>query len=403
MNFKTQILSSKNINFIIFLYILSLYLFTYRVHQISNLLAALLILVIWLNYLLNRKESGRKIVFNKLLKIYLLFIAVCAISVIYAVDRGFAIRKVRTMILLFILIFSLANYIDTYDKLRMLMRSFVFSGLIASMYILIKADFSNITRFGSELGNVNAIGMILGISATFSLYFILTKREYYQSIFLLIIASCILLTGSRKAFLFIIMNTLIILFLRNNKGWKNKLKFAAIILLIVLIACYLVFNVDIFYEIIGVRLLNTFRSLSGQKVSTGSVTLRVKLIQEGWRMFKERPLLGHGLNNFRVLFARVPGGRETYAHNNFIELLVNIGVIGAGIYFLLQAYLIFELFKSCGELEDKSLAYVFIAVMISYLIISVTLVYYYNKQFAVLLIAAAMLTEIVKAERVKAE
>ncbi|MFY9598250.1 MAG: hypothetical protein WAP53_07685, partial [Dysgonamonadaceae bacterium] len=163
------------VNTIMFLYIISLYLFTYTEDFIvSNALALLLIASIWANFLLTR----RKLVFNKLLFIFLLFTAICSFSVFYAIDQSVAITQVRTLILIFIVMLSLVNYIDSTEKLKAFMAYFIYAGCIASIYIFSANDFSQLTRFGSELGNVNAVGMIIGISATFCFYFILHEKKF---------------------------------------------------------------------------------------------------------------------------------------------------------------------------------------------------------------------------------
>ncbi len=73
---------------------------------------------------------------------------------------------------------SLVNYIDTFEKLRSFLLSFVYSGFITGVYILASSDFSQVTRYGSELGNVNSIGMIIGISSIFCFYFIIEEKKY---------------------------------------------------------------------------------------------------------------------------------------------------------------------------------------------------------------------------------
>lgn len=167
---------SRIINIIMFLYILSIYLFTFRdgLNSISNFLALTFIAAIWSNVLLTRK----KIVFNKFLFIYFLFILVCFVSVFFAINQSIAVSKIKTIILIYFLMISLVNYIDTFEKLRSFLLSFVYSGFITGVYILASSDFSQVTRYGSELGNVNSIGMIIGISSIFCFYFIIEEKKY---------------------------------------------------------------------------------------------------------------------------------------------------------------------------------------------------------------------------------
>jgi len=79
-----KILLNYVIDTMLFLYILSLYLLTYREghHILSNALAFGLVISIWSKIILSR----RKIIFNKFLLFFLVFNVLSAISVFYALD-----------------------------------------------------------------------------------------------------------------------------------------------------------------------------------------------------------------------------------------------------------------------------------------------------------------------------
>lgn len=397
-----QLSLNNVINAIMFLYIISLYLFTYTEDFIvSNVLAILLVASIGANFLLTR----RKLVFNKLLFIFLLFTAICSISVYYALDQSVAILKVRTLILIFIVTLSLVNYIDNSKKLKAFMSYFIYAGCLASIYILTKSDLSKLTRFGSELGNVNAIGMIVGISATFCFYIILHEKKYLYLMPFVIMTIIILLTGSRKSLLFICMNVVIIIYLRNRESLKGKIKFIFISLIILLIIAYLIFNVPVFYQIIGKRVENMFAFVLGEGTREGSINMRAYMIQAGFEMFKERPFTGYGIDNYRFLFSRLPraGGWETYSHNNVIELMVGTGIFGVLIYYLTHFVVLKDLFKSSKSKPYQTLCYTFIAIILSYTLLSVALIYYYDKHFNYILAVASVIGRIIKLEKEKFE
>ena len=105
LNFKEHILKKPKLNHIInlimFLYILSLYLFTFQegLNAISNIIALILIGLIWSKHVFIYK----KIVINKFLIIYLFFIAISMASVVFAIDSNTSVVKVRTLVLLFVL------------------------------------------------------------------------------------------------------------------------------------------------------------------------------------------------------------------------------------------------------------------------------------------------------------
>jgi len=377
------------INLFMFLYIFSLYFLTYQpeLNNISNLFAFILIGLIWINFLVNKKD----IYFNKTLLFYLIFIFFVFVSNFVAIDQSLIIGKARTLILLFLMIFSLANYIDDYFKIKKLMKYFVWSASLAGIYIFINADFSKLTRYGSELGNVNAIGLILGIGLTFVVYFIIEENKLVYLISIISILPTILLTGSRKSFLFVFMNILIVLFLKNKDNWKKILKFIISASIIILLGYYLTFNIPIFYEILGERIKNLFNFFSHEGTSEGSINTRWIMIKFGYEIFKKRPLFGYGIGNFAVAYAQKIGGVFTYSHNNFIELLTGIGIFGTIIYYYMQIRLIFIL---CLNSKYKNLNYYFLAILFSYIVLSVGLIYYYSKHFMIVLILASLVSQL---------
>lgn len=375
------------INIIIFLYIVSLYVLTYRagLHLISNALALGLIVSIWANFLVTR----RKLVFNKFLFLFLLFIIICSISIFYALDPSLALTKVRTLLLIFLVMFSLVNHIDSYEKIEKFIKHIVYSGIIASLYILSTSDFSQLTRFGGELGNVNAIGMIIGISTTFCFYFIITEKKRTYIFFMVPMLSTILLTGSRKSLLFVVMNILLIVYLKNRGNLKSIFKFVVITMAIMLIFYFVTFNVPLFYQIVGVRLENMFNFILGHGTIEGSMNTRAFMIDVGVEMFKNKPLTGYGIDNFRILYGNIIGGIGTYSHNNFIELLVDVGIIGFITYYFTHTLILKSLFRSSKMVVNSTLCFTFIAIIISYTILGLSLVYYDSKHFSFLLAVAS--------------
>ena len=83
----------------------------------------------------------------------------------------------------------------------------------------------------------------------------------------------------------------------------------------------------------------------GARASAESVELRPVLAAAAWKMFRDRPLLGHGLAQYdsrkfdyvndRTSTARLDRARPYTQHNVFLSLLVETGLIGAGLFVIL--------------------------------------------------------------------
>jgi len=76
------------------------------------------------------------------------------------------------------------------------------------------------------------------------------------------------------------------------------------------------------------RMEDAVDALSGTG-GDGSANVRMSMITEGWKIFKDRILFGYGATNYSVV-----SRFGTYAHNNFIEVLVDFGLVGFVLYYL---------------------------------------------------------------------
>jgi len=75
------------------------------------------------------------------------------------------------------------------------------------------------------------------------------------------------------------------------------------------------------------RIENIIHLVGGDNVQDGSIEDRVGMFETGIRLWSQKPLLGWGFDSFRYV-----SGYGTYSHNNYIEILVNTGIIGFIIY-----------------------------------------------------------------------
>ncbi|NLB77721.1 MAG: O-antigen ligase family protein [Clostridiaceae bacterium] len=381
----------KAIKLILFMYILSIYLFTYRegLFVVSNGIALMFIIAVFVKILAFKSV----IVFNRFLLYQVFFIFICVASYFYAVKPNNAITDVRTLALIFIVMFTIVNYIDTKERLFWAVKSFIVSGFIASIYIIAVSDFTVVVRYGSELGNTNAVGLMIGISLIFSIneYYREKKRRYLIAVLPMFIV--IILTGSRKSLLFVIIAALFISYCRDNGSLKNKIKFLLISTIMLSLVYYLVMEVPIFYQVLGKRIESMIALFIGEGKVDRSTATRQYMIEAGIDLFKQRPFFGYGAQNYQVMFGMLTG-MDRYSHNNFIELLVNVGIIGTFSYYLTNLRIVKDLLKFFKEYKNKDLIYAFIAVIFAYFLLGTALVYYDSKHFSFLLAIASVIPNV---------
>ena len=76
--------------------------------------------------------------------------------------------------------------------------------------------------------------------------------------------------------------------------------------------------------------------ITGNGVVDTSSQTRLRLIEIGLDIWKKYPIGGTGINTFYV-----SSSTGNYAHNNFVELLADIGIIGFVIYYFFIVKAIF--------------------------------------------------------------
>lgn len=169
----------------------------------------------------------------------------------------------------------------------------------------------------------NGLGgyLTLVIPAAFTAIFLKNQSPRYRllmwGVWLCMLWSLIL-TASRGAWLGTVLGgaliTLIFLFRRQRR--KLYLSFA------------LILTIFLLYMFFGFTLAG---SLNADAARLHTVQWRMDIWRQSISMIRDAPWFGHGINTFMRLFEayrRDIGGEPTYAHNCFIQLSVETGIMG---------------------------------------------------------------------------
>lgn len=301
-------------------------------------------------------------------------------------------------ITMMILVVCVIQYIETVRDVEWIVFAYMVAGLALSLYVyslygntfwdLLKeagdASNSTVDRLGDELTNVNTVGMYAAISAIIATYYIiLTKSSLVKKVLCSLIAAfCFIVSmssASRKGILLI----LIALFgmwlygLLSSKNLLKPLRNLVILAAAVIALVYVVMTLPIFSGI-AVRIeemLHLFQEGSG----TSSDELRAQMITEGLRVFGEHPLFGAGTNASVYYFG-------VYSHNNFIEILMNSGVVGFVVFYAMYFVIGYRYCKNASLYKNNSnLSMLLFALFLSVVISSVGFVYYYDRYHMILI------------------
>ena len=187
-------------------------------------------------------------------------------------------------------------------------------------------------RFSTS-SNANTLGMNGAYMFGFILY--MSKkhrwRNILEDILLVALVVVVLLTGSRKALMMLaIFVTAFFLFWSREKAGANTIFRIIGLVAAAITAILLIMNVPVLYDALGNRLESMFRYVVyGEQVDSSAITRR-KMLEIGMRMFLNmNPVFGSGLNNYKYL-----SGYLTYSHNNYMELLCSLGVVGTLLYYI---------------------------------------------------------------------
>lgn len=186
----------------------------------------------------------------------------------------------------------------------------------------------------SSIFGGNGPAIILSYVAVITFWLVYTRPDYcaskrkiiaYGSIFIFMLIS--MLMGTKKGIIIFLFGVSLILIL-STKNLKVIVFRLLTIGLIILMVYYAIINIPLLYSSIGYRVEAMLGFLQGES-GDASTRARFAFIQNAWDVFLEHPVLGVGQDGFRYINAF----QHTYSHNNYLELLSNLGLIGALVYY----------------------------------------------------------------------
>jgi len=272
-----------------------------------------------------------------------IFLSLCLISLLYCPSVSVGLTSIYSYLAIFILTVCILQLIEDDLDIDRIFSIIILSTIIISLisFIFYKDMLLSDERFGNELvGNANSLMRIMILPINLLIYRCLTKKKniIISLVSLVLCYTILLFTGSKKGLLIPIFFTLLFIIL--NKG-SRKLKVYVYVFASLFLLYYFIINVPELYNVLGVRVEQLQASYTGRggEVS-GSDMVRLAMRKDGFMMFMSRPIFGYGISAFETI-----GGYGTYSHNNYIEILTSLGLLGLIAYYFVYPYCILLLFK----------------------------------------------------------
>lgn len=267
---------------------------------------------------------------------YLSVIAFSAISMLWAVEAETGTLYV--MFVSLILTSCILETVDSLEKLEACMLTFVIAATVMGIMLFAtgQVDVEGNERLGEEItGNANSFSILFMVSSMFASWFLVYKKGFVRTFSLLSLLFQFVimgLSGGRKSVIVAVICLLWYILAKDlgraKKLIKDLIKFA----LFFAMGYWVVMEVPVFYKTIGYRFENLFTLL----LTGDGVTLGDKVRQEMVRIGLERwiwsPIWGYGLDTFKHYNEQITG-HFYYAHNNYVELLYDLGIIGMVLYY----------------------------------------------------------------------
>lgn len=268
----------------------------------------------------------------------LLFLAYNAISIQSAFSKLYAFQYTMTLAYVIIMNIFICQFMCKEDIIESGAKAFIAGAVLKGILVFGTNGLLVFLSSRSTDGtSANTIGLYSAIAALICFIMILKQNKNSEkkkiSIYIILIIVLIaftVLSASRKAFIYALVPLVTYFILSGKKPLKRIANIIAIV--IIIFSVYMAFTkISFLYDLVGKRIESMYNGLQGQKTDSSTKT-RMNLIDAGMKWFAERKWTGYGLANFRVLNEYYRDS-HFYAHNNYVELLVDCGIIGTVIYY----------------------------------------------------------------------
>lgn len=310
--------------------------------------------VILIGYFIQNKDSI--LIYIPGINLFLsLFLIWCAFSIIWTIHP---VRSIIELLQLFsfVMVFGLIKSINE-DELHRVARIVLITGTGISLFGILEYIFVAGRRIQSTFTNPNPLGIYLAMLLLVVLGLSIHKRM--KSLFIIgsIIGVAFILTGSRASYLAFVFSLPFIYIGRSKKQLSSDILYSFIcIAFSLLLAAGITYITSLIQENLFARSLFDSMTRFDSLVPT-SITGRLEFWKVAIRLIKYHPFQGFGLGSYFASYYLEYGGNQWYSrfvHNHYLQILVEVGIIGFSIF---TAFILGCFSKVFKKIEKKQYDY----------------------------------------------
>lgn len=314
---------------------------------------------------------------------YTLFTAYSAISCLWSsyIDTDMASYFLR-MVVIIAMITSVSIYVDTPEDLERIIKLYILSMTAIVLIELTYVPFEDWSDgyMGSHFSgsNSNGVAFLVFCAELMAFYEFYSKGKKSYFLLVALFLGFVILSGSRKAMFASIAGPLMFVLFSTYK--RNYFFNILLVLALAITVVFYIMTDENAYNTIGKRFesMLTFWFENRTHKVDNSLYMRSYYIQLAQEMFSESPIWGKGMGNFAKIIDEVYKLEGVYSHNNYWQILSELGLVGFFSYYSLYFVVIIKLFK--GAFVNKSrMNLMFLCFMLLLMVLETGLVTYNSK------------------------
>lgn len=326
---------------------------------------------------------------NRLALFYLVFVVLCGVSVFAAKNVSLVFTNLTEIFIVFILFINLSillkDKLSLFYKIVFIVCISTFLQSFNELYdVYIQATKTSIYEGLGQLkwktGNINILAASMSIKIPFLLLGITQfsgYKKWFVMLTLFLASTAIILTGARSGLINIFLAfSIYIIYLFKTSSFSKTIFLKVATLLLPLVISIVVSNL-VFEKTKNItdRYTSVVNRIEQIKTNDASAQMRLTMWGDALKLWNSSPILGIGLGNYRI--ESIPYESTTldstivslHAHNDFLEILSETGLINAIIYLALFVSIFFislkRIIKPKSEL-NRTIALITLLLVVVY-------------------------------------